>query len=190
MTTKAAAQSTNTTTLSLDDQAEVTFGTPVLGGISFHDVGFMPITGIDGHAGGAGGGLFLKYTADGVQHFDAAGNPTAADYNSMHFEIDAYIGKLTFGHAADGSPTETGSALIVKIATGDLLSGHLAFGPTGNITGEVDASLKALNGTVIGALDIHVAHAPGDIGPALGGMTLSGGTTTADLIALSQHNIA
>ena len=182
--------------MDMSDEALITFGPPAVGGLSFHDVGYMPVNAVT-IAGNTrnlpGGGLdrmFISYEADGVQHFDTTtGAPTTADYTGLHYELWSYKGQATFGHAADGTPTVSGpgshSDPLHKtlIARGDLLQGHLASGMNGGISGEVDVSVL-VNGQRVGELDISVRHSARDIGPAPGGFTLTGGALHATFVPL------
>lgn len=177
--------------LSMSDDALVTFGAPVgPGALSFADVGYMPVNtltigGTLQDLKGKLDGLFIHYTATGVQHFAASGAPTTADYTSLQYELMGYKGDATFTHAADGTPTVSDAKHLTVLAQGELIAGHLAFGANGGITGEVDTSMR-IDGQAVGTLDISVQHAAGDIGhTATGGLTLSSGTFHATFVPLS-----
>ncbi len=176
--------------LNMSDDALVTFGAPVgPGALSFTDVGYMPINdltigGDPQQLKGKLDGLFIQYNAEGVQHFAQSGAPTTADYTDLHFELMGYKGDAVFGHAADGTPTVDGTKHLTVLAQGDLITGQLGFGPTGGITGDVNASFR-INGRVVGTLDLSVQHAAGDIGPNATGFTLNGGTLHATFAPLS-----
>lgn len=178
--------------LSMSDDALVTFGAPVgPGALSFLDVGYMPVNAltIGGELQQLKGkldGLFIQYNATGVQHFAAPGVPTTADYTGLHYELVGYKGDATFGHAADGTPTLSGANHLTVLAQGDLIAGmgHLGFTATGGIAGTVATSLQ-IDGAVAGTVNFTVQHAAGDIGPAAGGFTLSGGTLHATFVPLS-----
>jgi len=178
--------------LSMSDDALVTFGAPVgPGALSFLDVGYMPVNALTiggdlQQLKGKLDGLFIHYSATGVQHFAAPGVPTTADYTSLQYELVGYKGDATFGHAADGTPTLSGAKHLTVLAQGDLITGtgHLGFGANGGISGEVDTSMR-IDDQVVGTLDFSVQHAAGDIGPAANGFTLSGGTLHATFVPLS-----
>jgi len=170
----------------LTDDALVTFTQPNQLGVStFHDSGFMPITettiGSNGQTH-----FFLQYDSTGTLQFGPQG-PASATYSSLHYREFAYTGPAaTFGHAADGTPTLTGVHDAIQVLAGDLIpgQGHLKFNPDGSISGQVNVTAKIGGaGPVIGQQDIAVQHAATDIGfTAKGGMTLSGGTSTATFI--------
>ena len=176
--------------LSMSDDALVTFGAPVgPGALSFRDAGYMPVNavtigGSSLHLGGGLGGLFISYNATGVQHLSADGKPTTADYTSLNYQIIGYTGHATFGHAADGTPTESGASNLTVLGQGDLIKGQLGFGADGGITGNVNTSLR-IGGTAVGKVDFSVKHAAGDIGPAPNGFTLDGGTLHATFVPLN-----
>lgn len=176
--------------LNMSDDALVTFGAPVgVGALSFSDLGYMPINNLTigedtQQLKGKLDGLFIQYTATGVQHFSPSGAPTTADYTSLQFELMGYKGDAVFGHAADGTPTVTGATHLTELAQGQLITGELGFNPTGGITGDVNASYQ-IDGHVAGTLDISVQHAAADIGPNATGFTLSGGTLHATFVPLS-----
>ncbi len=175
--------------LSMTDDALVTFGPPVgPGALSFTDVGYFPVNAltIGGMAETLKGkfdGLFVQYTSKGVQNFAPTGQPTNADYTSLHYDLVAYKGDVVFGRAADGTPTVAGGKHVTVVAQGDLISGHLGFLPTGGIGGEVLASFK-VDGKTLGTLDLTVQHAAGDIGPRATGFTLDGGNLHATFVPL------
>ena len=175
--------------LSLSDDALVTFGAPVgPGAVSFLDVGYMPvneltIAGDPLQLKGKLDGLFIQYSGTGVQHFAANGAPTTADFTSLHYDIVGYKGDATFDHAADGSPRISDAKHLTVLAQGDLIMGQLAFNAGGGITGKLDASLR-IDGHVVGTLAISVQHPAGDIGPAMNGLTLTGGTLNATFTPL------
>lgn len=180
--------------LSMSDDALVTFGAPVgPGALSFLDVGYMPVNEftIGGSLQDLKGkldGLFIHYSATGVQHFDAtSGAPTTADYLSLQYELVGYKGDATFGHAADGTPTVSGAKHLTVLAQGDLITGtgHLGFDAYGGITGQMNPSMW-INGQRVGTLDISVQHVSTDIKyPPTGGFTLDGGTLHATFVPLS-----
>jgi hypothetical protein len=155
--------------LQMSDDALVSFGAPVApGAVSFHDTGYMPVNAltIRGNITGKplpGGldGMFIHYVSDGVQHFAPSGLPTTADYTELHYELVGYKGDATFGHATDGTPTISGIVQQIVLSQGDLITGHLAFGADGGITGEVDVT-EQLGGRTR-RLDISVQHTAGDI---------------------------
>ena len=157
------SQQTSPFDLSMSDDALVTFGAPAgPGALSFLDVGYMPVNAltIGGSLQDLKGkldGLFVHYSATGVQHFAAPGAPTTADYTSLQYEIVGYKGDAIFGHAADGTPTASDAKHLTVLAQGDLIAGtgHLGFTATGGITGEVNTSLQ-INGQVVGTLDFSV----------------------------------
>ena len=68
--------------MDMSDEALITFVGKVPGGMSFHDVGYMPVNAmtIAGNTRNLPGGgmdrMFISYTADGVQHF-----PSGYNYN-------------------------------------------------------------------------------------------------------------
>jgi hypothetical protein len=179
--------------LSMSDDALVTFTGPAgpgaPGALSFLDAGYMPVNeltigGDPQQLKGQLNGLFIHYTATGVQHFAASGAPTTADYETLQYEIMGYKGDATFGHAANGTPTVSGAKHLTVLAQG-AGTGHLGFGADGGITGEVN-TLMQIDGQVVGTLDFSVQHARGDIGhPATGGLTLDGGTLHATFLPLS-----
>ena len=177
--------------LSMSDDALVTFGPLVgLGARSFLDVGYMPVNALTiggdlQQLKGKLDGLFIHYSATGVQNFAATGAPTTAEYTSLHYELVGYKGDAAFGHAADGTPTLSGAKHLTVLAQGDLIpgTGHLGFTAAGGIAGEVD-TLMRINGRMVGTLDFSVQHAAGDIGPAAGGFTLGGGTLHASFVPL------
>lgn len=178
--------------LSMTDDALVTFGAPVgPGALSFVDVGYMPVNALTVGGGvvdlkGKLDGLFVHYSATGVQHLSATGIPTTADYTSLQYELVGYKGDATFTHATDGTPTLAGAKHLTVLAQGSLLPGmgHLVSGPDGSITGDVNTSLQ-VNGQVAGTLDFSVQHAAGDLGPAANGFTLSAGTLHATFVPLA-----
>ena len=178
--------------LSMSDDALVTFGAPVgPGAVSFLDVGYMPVNAltIGGEMQELKGkldGLFIQYNASGVQHFAAPGVPTTADYTSLHFDLVGYKGDATFGHAANGAPTLSGAKHLTVLAQGDLIpgTGHLGFTATGGIAGILATSFQ-VDGAVAGTVNFTVQHSAGDIGPAPGGFTLSGGTLHATFVPAS-----
>ncbi len=178
--------------LSMSDDALVTFGAPAgPGALSFVDVGYMPVNELT--IGGALqdlkgklDGLFIHYSAEGVQHFAAPGVPTTADYTKLQYELVGYKGDATFGHDAYGTPTLSGAKHLTVLAQGNLIdgTGHLRFG-VGGITGEVN-TLMRIDDQVVGTLDFSVQHATGDIHyPLTGGLTLDGGTLHATFVPLS-----
>lgn len=176
--------------LSMSDDALVTFGKPVgLDALSFADVGYMPVNALTigddlQDLKGKLDGLFIRYSATGLQHF-ASGAPTTADYMTLHYDLVGYKGDAAFTRAADGTPTLSDAKHLTVLAQGDLIAGHLAFGADGGIAGQVYTSMQ-INGQVVGALDISVQHAAGDIGhTATGGLTLDGGTLHATFVPLS-----
>lgn len=182
--------------LNMSDDALVTFTGPAgsdapPGALLFRDVGYMPVNEltIGGDLQDLKGkldGLFIHYSATGVQQF-ASGVPTTADYMTLQYEIMGYKGDAIFGHAADGTPTLSGAKHLTVLAQGDLIPGmgHLRFGADGGITGAVNTSLM-IDGQAVGTLDLSVQHAPGDIGhTATGGLTLDGGTLHATFVPLS-----
>jgi hypothetical protein len=176
MTTTSSAK------LHISDDALVTFTQPNSLGVSaFHDSGFMPITEAT-IANGVTTHFYLQYDSTGSLQFGAQG-PVSADYSSLHYREFAYTGNATFGHAADGTPTITGVHDAIQVMSGDLIPGHghLAFNPNGSISGEVNVTAKIGGaGPVVGQYDIAVSHAASDIGfTRTGGMTLTGGTSTA-----------
>ena len=181
--------------LTMSDDALITFTaptTPTAPGsafaLSFNDVGFMPvnavtIAGMPQDLHGKFDGLFIQYSGQGTQNFAAPNAPTTADYSSLHYDLVAYKGDISFGHAADGTPTFSGGKHLTVIAQGDLIpgQGHLGFNPaTGGIAGDVNTTLK-VDGQVTGTLDLSVSHAAGDIGflPTGAGFTLDGGILNA-----------
>ena len=178
----------------MSDDALVTFGQPVgSDGLSFHDIGYMPVNAmtIAGNipgltaalTSGALNGLFIQYASDGVQHF-ANGLPTTIDYTSLHYQLLGYTGHATFGHAADGTPTVSGMLQEVVLAQGDLISGKLAFNTSGGVSGELDVSMRVA-GLRVGSVDISVQHSAADIGhTATGGLTLSNGTAVGTFVPL------
>lgn len=145
--------------LAMSDDALVTFGAPVgPGTLSFTDVGYMPvnsltIAGVSEQLKGKLDGLFIQYTATGVQHFAATGAPTTADYTALHYELVGYKGDATFAHAADGTPVLNGGQYLTVLAQGDLIAGQLGFGGDGGISGGVKASMQ-VDGKVVGMLGI------------------------------------
>ena len=176
--------------LTMSDDALVTFGAPIgPGALSFTDVGYMPvngltIAGVTEQLKGKLDGLFIYYTATGVQHFAATGAPTTADYTTLRYELVGYKGDATFSHAADGTPVLNGGKHLTVLAQGDLIAGQLGFGGDGGISGNVKASMQ-VDGTVVGTLGISVQHTAGDIGhTATGGLTLDGGTLHATFVPL------
>lgn len=178
--------------LNMSDDALVTFGAPVgPGALSFLDVGYMPVNEftIGGSLQDLKGnldGLFVHYSATGVQHFDAAiGAPTTADYKTLQYEIMGYKGDTTFGHAANGTPTLSGAKHLTVLAQGDLIAGYLGFNAAGGITGAVSTSMR-IDGQVVGTLDFSVQHAFTDIGHTItGGLTLDSGTLHATFVPQS-----
>lgn len=176
--------------LSMNDNATVVFGPPVgPGALSFTDAGYMPINdltigGDPQRLHGKLDGLFIQYSAQGVQHFDQNGTPTTADYTSLHFELVGYKGDASFGHAADGAATVSDTKHLTVLAHGDLIMGQLGFNASGGITGQVNASYQ-INGRVVGTLDLSVQHAAGDITQTANGFTLSGGTLHASFLPLT-----
>ncbi len=177
-------------TLTASDDALVTFGAPVgPGALSFTDIGYMPvnaltISGSLQQLKGSLDGLFINYTATGVQNFAASGVPTTADYTGLQYEIVGYKGDAVFGHAADGTPTVNNAKHLTVLAQGDLVAGHLGFTATGGIAGDLDTLLQ-INGQVAGSLNLSVQHAAGDIGPAMGGFTLSSGALQATFVPVT-----
>jgi len=176
--------------MDMSDDALVTFGAPVgPGEVSFHDTGFMPVNQLTlGNltlpSPSGLGGLFISYSGDGVQNFSANGAPTSANYTDLHYQLIGYTGDATFSHAADGTPTLSGVSTEVVLAQGDLIAGHLAFGATGNISGEVDTTMQ-VGGVNVGDLDISVQHSASDIGhTATGGLTLSAGALHATYVPM------
>ncbi len=179
--------------LKLNDDALVTFGQPVgSDGLSFHDVGYMPINEmtIAGNipgvtprlSNGDFSGVFVQYTGDGVQHF-ANGFPTTADYTNLHYELIGYKGDATFGPSADGTPTVTGPIHEFVLAQGDLISGQLAFNSSGGVGGELDVTMQ-VGGHRVGSMDISVQHSAADIGhTATGGLTLSKGDVVGTFVS-------
>jgi len=181
--------------LTMSDDALIAFtgpATPTAAGsafaLSFQDVGFMPVNAVTiaGMPQGLKGkfdGMFIKYSGQGTQNFAAPNAPTTAEYSSLHYDLFGYEGDMTFGHAADGTPTISGGKHLTAIAQGDLIPGlgHLGFDPaTGGIAGDVSTTLK-VDGQVTGTLDISVMHAAGDISylSTGAGFTLNGGTLQA-----------
>lgn len=181
--------------LTMSDDALITFtgpASPTAAGsafaLGFLDVGFMPvntltIAGMPQELQGKFDGLFIQYSGQGTQNFVAPNKPTTADYASLHYDLVGYKGDITFGHAADGTPTISNGKHLTTIAQGDLIPGmgHLGFNPaTGGIAGSVSTTMK-INGEVAGTLDLSVVHAAGDIGflPSGHGFTLDGGTLQA-----------
>ncbi len=181
--------------LSMSDDALVTFTGPAgpgaPGALSFRDTGYMPVNEltIGGSLQDLKGkldGLFIHYSAKGVQQFAAPGAPTTADYTSLQYEIMGYKGDATFGHAADGTPTVSGAKHLTVLAQGNLVfgTGHLGFGADHGIAGEVK-TLMQVDGQVAGTLDFSVQHVATDIGPLANGFTLGGGTLHATFVPLS-----
>ncbi len=181
--------------LTMSDDALITFtgqATPTVEGsafaLSFLDIGFMPvnlvtIAGMAQDLKGKFDGMFIQYSGQGTQNFAGPNVPTTADYSSLHYDLFAYKGNLTFGRAADGTPTISGGTHLTEIAQGDLIPGlgHLAFDPaTGGIAGKVSTTME-VDGQVIGTFDISVLHAAGDISylPTGAGFMLSDGTLHA-----------
>ena len=74
---------------------------------------------------------------------------------------------------------------LTILAQGDLISGHLAFAPTGGIAGDVQISIQ-VGGQPVGMLDLSVQHTAGDINPTGNGFTLSGGMLHAVFVPLSS----
>ena len=191
--------------LDMTDDALVTLGTPMnfqgpTATTTFRDVGFMPVTpqsiaGAPLHLPGWVDGLFIQYTSDGSQNLYNIGTasspnyvPTTATYTDLHYELIAYRGNASFGHALDGTPTVAGILKEAVIAHGDLISGSLGVNPaTHAISGDVLTTLQIGNGTV-GNLDILVSHAAGDVGPAPSGFTLSGGALHATFTPFAPNN--
>jgi hypothetical protein len=177
--------------MDMSDDALVTFGAPAVGGVPFQDTGYMPvnaltIAGNPQHLPGGGlGPMFIHYSGEGVQHNGKI------DYTQLNYELISYKGQATFGHAADGTPTASGPGAVsdplhqILLARGDLIQGHLAFGPDGGISGELDLHVQ-VNNQLVGELDISVKHGAGDIGPAQNGLglTLIGGTIHATFVPL------
>jgi len=175
-------------TFGLDDDALVTFGPPVAGGVSFHDEGYLSVTQINGLTLGnkLGGGLFIQYAGNGVQAFNAQGQPTTANYTSLDYKLEAYTGTASFARGAGGTPIETGAKDLVTLATGSLLNGELAFTPTGGVTGEIETTFN-IGGRTFGQLDINVVHSASNLGQtSAGGLTISGGFSTASILPF-QH---
>ncbi len=178
--------------LSMSDDALVTFGAPVgPGTLSFLDVGYMPVNALTiggdlQHLKGKLDGLFIHYSATGVQNFAASGAPTTADYTSLQYELVGYKGDATFGHAADGTPTVDGAKHLTVLAQGDLIpgTGHLGFGTNDGITGDVNTSMR-IDDQVVGTLDFSVMHGAEDIHRLANGFTLDGGTLHATFVPLS-----
>ena len=176
--------------LGMSDDALVMLGAPVgAGAVSFTDVGYMPvnaltIAGVPQQPQGKFDGLYIEYSATGVQHFAPSGAPTIADYASLHFELVGYKGDAVFGHAADGAPTVSGGKHFAVLAQGDLEAGRLVFDPTGGISGEVTASYQ-VDGRVVGTLDLSVHHAATDIHFNSTGFTLSDGNLQATFVPLN-----
>lgn len=175
----------------MSDDALVTFGAPVgPGALSFHDEGYMPVNeltigGTLQQLKGKLDGLFIHYTAGGVQHFDpTSGAPTTADYTSLHYELMGYKGGITFGHTADGTPTVSDAKHLTVLAQGDLIAGYLGFGADHGIAGQVEASMQ-VDGQAVGTLKIDVQHAARDIGYTATGLTLDGGTLHATFAPLN-----
>lgn len=170
-------------TLTMSDDALVTFGTPTADGVPFHDQGFMPVTAATiagtplNQPPGNNGNLFIRYTGDGTQSLDANGLPTAV-YSTLQYELVRYNGAGKFGHAADGSLTMKGVGNPTVIGSGHLLNGQLDFAPDGSITGHLAATFQT-SGQPAGTIDIAVNHAPGDVHFLAGGLTLDGGTLLA-----------
>jgi len=170
--------------LSMSDDALVTFGASVGADAQlFHDIGYMPVNaltiagiipGIPAPLSGGLDGMFVRYSADGVQYM-ANGAPSTADYTGLRYDLVGYTGHAKFGHTADGTPTVSGLLGQVVLAQGDLITGHLAFDKSGAISGEVEVTMRAGLLTT-GRLDVSVQHAAGDVGhTATGGLTLSNG---------------
>lgn len=171
--------------LHLTDDALVTFTQPNSAGVAtFHDSGFMPIT-ESTVSDGKAVHFFLQYDSTGTLQFGPQG-PASATYSALHYREFAYTGNATFGHAADGTPTLTGTHDVAQVMAGDLIpgQGHLTFNPNGSISGEVNVTARVGGaGPVVGQYDIAVNHSASDIGfTAKGGMTLSGGTSTATFV--------
>ena len=129
-------------------------------------------------------GMFIKYSGQGTQNFAAPNAPTTAEYSSLHYDLFGYKGDMTFGHAADGTPTISGGKLLTHaIAQGDLIPGlgHLGFDPaTGWDRRRCEHDPEG-RWRVTGTLDITVMHAAGDISylSTGAGFTLNGGTLQA-----------
>ena len=121
----------------MTDNGAVVLGMPVgPGALSFTDAGYMPITAltIDGdpqRLRGNPDSLFIKYSAQGVQHFAPDGVPTTADYTSLHFELVGYKGNGSFGRAPEGTATFSGGKHLTVLAQGDLIMGQLGFNAMG-----------------------------------------------------------
>jgi hypothetical protein len=175
----------------MSDDALVTFGGPIgADALSFHDIGYMPVNalaiagvipGIPVPLPNGLGGMFVRYSADGVQHF-ANGAPSTADYTGLRYDLVSYTGNATFGHAADGTPTVSGLLTQIVLAQGDLIAGHLAFDASGAISGEVDVTVRS-GPLTTGRLDVSVHHAAGDVGhTATGGITLSNGNLVGTFV--------
>jgi len=164
------------TGLRLGDNSLVSFGLPDASGVAtFSDHGFMPITA----SNTSFGGLYIAYTAGGTQHFSPSGQPTTADYSTMHYQLMAYVGKATFGHGAGGEPTISGIIAKAEVGHGDLIAGHLAMRPDGSIAGTLKAGID-FGAKHVGSLDINVAHFAGDMRPVgPGAFTLDGGSSSA-----------
>jgi hypothetical protein len=179
------------TEFNMTDDALVTFGGPVgADPVPFHDIGFMPVNaltiagaipGISVPLPGGLAGMFVRYSADGIQHF-ANGAPSTADYTGLRYDLVGYTGHATFGHAADGTPTVSGLLTQVVLGQGDLIAGHLAFDASGAISGEVDVTVRS-GLLTMGRLDVAVQHAAGDVGhTATGGITLSNGNLVGTFV--------
>jgi len=180
----------------MSDDALVTFDFAHQAGaaVPFHDVGYMPVNQltIAGHGQelpSGPNGIFISYSGDGVQNL-ATGT---VDYTSLHYELVSYKGPhATFSHLADGTPVVNGAHHQIVLAQGDLIpgQGHLQFNPSGGINGQLNASMQ-IDGKTVGALDISVYHAAGDVHPILGktgqlsGLTLDQGTLHAIFVPLT-----
>ena len=177
--------------MSMSDDALVTFGMPVVpGALPFTDVGYMPVNMLTigstlQDLKGKLDGLFIDYTAKGVQHFYTNGAPPTIDYTDLKYRIMGYKGDAIFTHAADGTPMVSDIKHLTVLAKGDLITGSLGFTPNGGIAGQIHTSMQ-INGQAAGTLDIQVAHEAHDIGfTATGGLTLSDGKLVATFIPLN-----
>ena len=175
--------------LSMTDDALVTFTGPpnAEGATPFVDQGFMPINqvtigGIPQDVHGKYDGLFIHYFALGTQSISANGLPSV-DYSSLDYEVYGYKGDATFGHASDGTPTESGATHLDVLAQGSMIpgTGHLQFNPDGTIKGNVDATYT-VGGQQTGTLDLLISHAAADLSPTANGFTLKGGDLQATFI--------
>ena len=136
--------------------------------LSFQDDGFLPINsvtfaGLPQDLKGKFDGLFILYSGQGTQNFVAPSAPTTADCASLHYNLVGYKGDITFGHAANGTPTVSGGKRRCNLQD---------FGSV-STTVKVDGRLRNA--------DLSVSRAAGDIGilPTGNGFTLDGGKLSA-----------